>query len=140
MKLIIKPSTFAVFLLLVTSIITPLQAKNETLGSLSNEPVNMLEYGMFRLEQYLQSYAYRLQEFNEANIFVNYGEESGKIHILIENRILSSNELMTTCTEQIESIRDKGGVDAELGKITIGNHSLYSTFFFKLNEQSLTIL
>ena len=130
-----KPKTGAVVLFLVTSMTTQLQAQNVTVEMLSKEPVNMLEYGMFRLEQYVQRWAYKLPEFDEANVHLVYNEESDKINIVIRTRPMPSDETLGKCTEQIELIRDYGGVDVARGTLGILDYSIYSTFFLQANQR-----
>ena len=133
-----QKKTFLLFsaCLLIATLFSPIHqptaAPDKTSSFLLSEPVSMMTFGLYRVNEELVNKFYKEKSFAEdMNVYANYFPGSDLIFIFLHGSWYETKRaLIDACTTAINKIRKFGGVDLKTGRlISHQQASLYSLWF-----------
>jgi len=92
---------------------------------LMNEPVTMLDWGMYRLSRYLEGIEYTHMKVPSVGPMVEYDREQGRIWVTVAGFPNEDQRPRKACRETINQLRFQLGIDPETGWDVWGKN--YST-------------
>ena len=129
---ILKNKTIVLFIAVLLSFIGICHAeKTNTIKYLANEPLTLLDLGLYRLNRLVNE-----DPYGSANVTFNWGNNKILIHITILESFVhtgvnmnNEKEAYAFAIRMINSLRTKLGVNAQTGEINLANNTRLENCF-----------
>jgi hypothetical protein len=91
----------------------------ESIQYLIDEPMSMLDWGLYKINKELDDYFSRINDgsANEVHVGINYNIAEGKIEIWLQSSADNFNAAKEICIINTNRIREKFGINAKTGAI-----------------------